>query len=80
MKSAAHHCGSPVPKCGRGHSIIWRCVSIARVATSSRDGEFTLNNTPTGYDYWKVAPSIDWEAPATGTATPKPVSEHVSSV
>jgi CO/xanthine dehydrogenase Mo-binding subunit len=51
-------------------------LNCARSDLDVRDGAFTLNNAPTGYDYWKVAPSIDWEAPATGTATPKPVSAH----
>jgi CO/xanthine dehydrogenase Mo-binding subunit len=42
-------------------------LNCARSELDVRAGEFTLNGAPTGYDYWKVAPSIDWEAPATGT-------------
>lgn len=51
-------------------------LNCARSDLDVRDGEFLLNGAPTGYDYWKVAPSIDWETPATGTVQPKPVSSH----
>lgn len=51
-------------------------LNCARSDIDVRDGEFLLNGASTGYDYWKVASSIDWETPATGAAQPKPVSSH----
>jgi CO/xanthine dehydrogenase Mo-binding subunit len=40
------------------------------------EGAFTHNGAATGFDYWKVAPSIDWSAPVSGTAAPKAISAH----
>jgi CO/xanthine dehydrogenase Mo-binding subunit len=51
-------------------------LNCARDELDVLDGVFTHNGAATGYDYWKVAPSIDWEAPASGVAAPKPVSAH----
>jgi len=35
------------------------------------DGRFLQNGTPTGQDYWSVAPEIDLSQPVTGSAPPK---------
>lgn len=51
-------------------------LNCARNELDVRNGEFVRNGAPTGYDYWKVASFIDWEAPATGAAQPKAASAH----
>jgi CO/xanthine dehydrogenase Mo-binding subunit len=51
-------------------------LNCARAELDVKDGAFTRNGAPTGYDYWKVAPSIDWTAPASGMAQPKAVNAH----
>jgi len=51
-------------------------LNCARSELDVKDGAFTRAGAPTGYDYWKVAPSIDWTTPASGAAVPKAVSAH----
>jgi nicotinate dehydrogenase subunit B len=61
---------------GRALDYLALRLNCARSELDVKDGAFTRNGQPTGYDYWKVAPSIDWTAPASGAAAPKPVSAH----
>jgi CO/xanthine dehydrogenase Mo-binding subunit len=51
-------------------------LNAAPEELSVRDGEFLKGGEATGLDYWHVAPEIDLSIEATGSATPKPVSEH----
>src|SRR5260370_40351001 len=40
------------------------------------DGRFLRGQTDTGYDYWRLAPSVDLARDATGSAPVKHPSEH----
>ncbi|MCR5856255.1 molybdopterin-dependent oxidoreductase [Mesorhizobium sp. J428] len=78
---SVEHSGSAI----RAVTAEVRALALARAALrlnaapeelSVQEGEFIRSGSATGLDYWHLAPEIDLSAEVTGSAAPKPATEH----
>ncbi len=53
-----------------------RLLNVAAADLSVEDGVILRDGTPTGHDYWTLAPRVDLARDAAGTVAPKPRSAH----